>query len=87
MHGEKDFYFKMLITFEPKVAQRSVAFLKAPEAPVRGSFLTAFFWHIYSSMDGWMDISQTTTTTRAPAVLIKLLKDKIVTFGGFLPCT
>ena len=24
-HGEKHFYFKMLITFEPKVAQRSVA--------------------------------------------------------------
>ena len=25
MHEEKHFYFKMLITFEPKVAQRSVA--------------------------------------------------------------
>ena len=58
MHGEKHFYFKMLITFEPKVAQRSVASQNdhkskacVPEAydAAFTMYRRLFFWHLNSS--------------------------------------
>ena len=59
MHREKHFYFKMLITFEPNVAQRSVASQNdhkskacLPEASntaftmYEAPFLEPFFWRL-----------------------------------------